>query len=524
MIRLNLRLKRTFLLIWCLSLWALLSIFPPAYQNYYPTPGDRYSFISGIQQNAGMVALWGPIELPPSLGQISMWEAGSMMIILSSVMAVLLITSLHRRSEHEGTNELQLSTGINRMAPAAAALVTAVIAALLVGAGSAGVLLLSGQWVEEMPARGALTSGAVITLTMIGAALLSQLVLLFVGNQASLTRVGLVSIAVAFIVRSLADSEDIGWLNWLSPLGWKTLVHPYVDDDLTVIGILVLVCLVASAVLLFAESRREYAQALVRLPALGRSRTRLIRGPVHLATVLNRGSLLTWILVIAGLTAFFIAITGTLSGWMEAEANIGQIFKDMFGDGDMTSEFIAYIAKLSGILAATMGVQVIVGYRAGELSRTVDLQRSTGIRRWIPLGSATLVATVGLVLATLAILAGGALGLWSQESTTSLDYETLVPASLSQFAPTLLLTAVAVVLVGWVPRMTHVSWAPVVGAAVLTLFGPVLSAPQWLIDLSPFEYVVTRDSGSWGIHTAMAAAAVVLIGLGLWGSRSREIR
>ena len=258
MIRLNLRLRRTFLIIWCLSLWAVFAIFPPAYQNYYPTPADRRSFLMGMQQNAGMVALWGPLEDPPTLGQIVMWEAGSMMIILGSVMSVLLFVGLHRRSEALGLTELQLSTGISRMAPAAAALATTVIASLIVGLGSAGVLWLSSQYVDEMPGEGSLTSGAVITLTMIGSALLAHLVLLFVDNPASVTRIGLLTVAGSFIARSVADSEELMWLNWVSPLGWKTVVHPYVKDDWGNLALLAALCVAAAGLLLWAERYREY--------------------------------------------------------------------------------------------------------------------------------------------------------------------------------------------------------------------------------------------------------------------------
>ncbi|MFC6146932.1 hypothetical protein [Corynebacterium nasicanis] len=503
-----------------MSLWAYLAIFPPAYENYYPTPGDRESFLLGMQRNAGMTAMWGPVEAPATLGQIVMWEAGSMMTILGSVMAVLLLVGLHRRSEATGLTELQLSTGIKRMTPAAAAIATTGLAAAIVGAGSAGVLAASGLYVDEMPLEGALTSGGVIALTMFGSAMLAQLVLLLVRDPAALTRTALMTVAVSFVVRSLADSEDLGWLKWLSPLGWKTLVGPYVADDWYALGILAAVCLGAAGLGLAAEQRREYGSALIPLPAFLPVRTRRIHGPLHLAVMLNRSTILTWAIVIGGLTAFFIALTGSLSEWMEAEANVGKIFKDIFGEGDMKSEFIGYILKLMGILIATMGVQVIVTYRSGEVDRTVDLQRSTGLRRWIPLAASSLVSIAGLLLAVIAALGGGALGLWTQETTVAGDYNSLVPSTWGQLAPVLLLTGVAIAIVGLAPRFTHLAWAPVVASAVLTLFGPVFSAPQWLINLSPFEY----SDSPWSTHLAIAAAAIVLIGAGWWGSQRREIR
>ena len=137
MIRLNLRLRRRFIIIWCLCLWGLLTVFPPAYESYYPTPESRETFLAGMQANAGMSAVYGPLEAPASLGQLVAWEAGGLLLILGAVMAVLMVTGLHRKSEHLGYTELQLSTGISRLAPAGAALAATTIAAVIMGLGCA---------------------------------------------------------------------------------------------------------------------------------------------------------------------------------------------------------------------------------------------------------------------------------------------------------------------------------------------------------------------------------------------------
>lgn len=523
MIRLNLRINRAFIAIWCLSLWAFLAIFPPAYESYYPTRESRESFLAGMQQNAGMIAMWGPLEPPATLGQIVVWEAGSFALLLGSVMTVLLIVNLHRRSEHRGLTELQLSTGVARRSPATTAMATVALASFLVGAGAALVLWFSGFYVEDMPARGAISFGATLALTMIGSALLAQLVLLFVGNPAAVTRVALLTIAVSFIVRAIADNEEIGGLNWISPLGWKTITAPYVDDDFASVAWLTVLCLTAAGAVLVGEHYREYGQALVALPRFRRGRTRNIYNILHLSTVLNRGTVLTWAVVIAVLAAFFIALTGSLSDWMETEDNIGRVFEDLFSGDDLKTEFLAYVTKLCGMLVAIAGVQTIVSYRSGEQNRLVDLIRSTGVRRWTPLGAATTVAYIAIGIATAGLLLGGMFGLWTQESTTNTDFENLVPAAWSQLAPAILLTGLAVALVGMRPGLIQAAWAPIIASAILTLFGPILQAPQWLIDLSPFEYVNLAAGEHWPLHAGMAGTGLLLTALGLWRTKQREI-
>lgn len=523
MIRLNLRVRRSFIIIWCLSLWVFLAIFPPAYESYYPTPESRTAFLQGMQHNPGMIALWGPLEPPASVGQIVVWEAGSFTLLLGSVMAVLLNVGQHRKAEHQGLTELQLSTGIGRHVPAAAALATTSLVSLTVGAGAAVVLWLSGFHVAGMPVHGAVTFGATLALTMIGSVLLAQLVLLFVSRETTVLRAALLTIAVSFLARAIADNQELTWLNWLAPLGWKSLVAPYVADDLGVLAGISALCLVAAGVLLLAERRREHGQALIRLPQRTSPRTRTVRGIFHLSFIRGRGTVLSWILVIAVLAGFFIALTGSLASWMDAEADVGRIFDDIFTGGDTKTEFIAYVTKLCGILVAVAGVQTVVTYRNDELSGLVDIVRATGTRRWAPLGASTAVAYLAVAGTTAGVLLGGLSGLWGQENTETADYQNLIPAALSQMAPAVLLTGVAVALVGLLPRLTQFAWAPVAAAAILTIFGPILQAPQWLIDLSPFEYVNTATGGQWDVHILLAAVGVSGTAAGLWGARHREV-
>ncbi|GAB2516606.1 hypothetical protein CATRI_13035 [Corynebacterium atrinae] len=523
MIALNLRVRRVFILVWSVCLWVFLSTFPPAYESYYPTLESRAAFATGMQSNLGMVAIYGPLHSPVSLGQIVMWEAGSQILLLGSIMSVLLVIGLARRSEHLGFTELELSTGIRRRAPLVAAMGTTCVASAFVGFGAFLVLGASSLYIDELPVVGALAFGVNLTLTMCGSALLALAVLLLVNSPASLTRVGLLSVAASFVLRSLADSEEIGWLNWLSPLGWKQVIAPYGDNSFTNAVLLAILCLALAGGLYLAEGHREYGRGLVQLRERTSKRSRKTRSIVHLQWLLHRGSAITWALVIAGITAMFLALTGSLSEWMSGDPAVGKVFEDLFNEGDLKTEFIRYIAKLSGILVAVAGVQSIIGQYSAERDGTAELMRSTGIRRWAPLGSLALIGLASVLLSTIALYSGGAAGLASQHNTSASDYEALLPSALSQFAPALLLVAFAVLIVGHTPRFSYFSWVPVAIASILTLFGPLFKLPMWLIDLSPFEHEVTALGDSWSMHFTFALVSLLLIVLGLWGANRREL-
>lgn len=134
------------------------------------------------------------------------------------------------------------------------------------------------------------------------------------------------------------------------------------------------------------------------------------------------------------------------------------------------------------------------------------------------------MAAAIVLMSTLGILLGGWMGLFIQGNATAADVEHLVPAAWSQLSPALLLTSIAIFIVGILPRLAPLSWTPVIAAAILTLFGPILQAPEWLLDLSPFEHGVTAMEGTWGTHLLMNIVAMVLILLGIVGAQRREIR
>lgn len=523
MIRLNLRIQRSFIILWCLGIWLFLAVFPPAYESYYPTPESREIFLLSMQGNAGMIAIFGPLTPPGSIGQIVAWEAGSLSLLLVSIMSILMLVGLHRRSEHQGFSELQLSTGIPRGSPAIAALGASALAALIMGAGSAIVLAASGLYVDQMPLAGALIFGITVGLTMIGSALIAHFVLLLISNPASVTRVGLLTVAASFLARSWADSEGISWLNWVAPLGWKQVIGPYVQDNWRNAGILLAWCLSLTVLVIVAEHYRPYGRGIISFPPSSSKRTRRIRGTLHLAFTLNRMTMATWASAVAILSGFLIALTGSLSTIIVGDGGVGRVFEDIFDTADMKSEFIAYVATLMGILAAIAGVQIVLGQQQAEANRTVDLIRATGVRRWTPMASITIMAATVILASTLGILLGGWMGLLTQNNTTATDVEHLVPAAWSQFAPALLLTSIAIFTIGIFPRLALLSWTPIIAAAILTLFGPILQAPEWLLNLSPFEHGVTATEGDWRAHLVMITVSAVLTLSGIVGAQRREI-
>ena len=521
--RLNLHTQRGRILAWCLPLWALVAVFPPAYRSYYPTLESRQVMIEGLRNNTGTTAIYGVISEPGTIGQMTTWEIGAWVGLLGSVMSVLLVAATHRRAEGTGLAELQRSTGIHPSVPAVSALLTTVTAATLLGAGTSAVLLIEHLVIDELTVAGAFSFGATVALMATGSALLAQIVMLLINDAAALTRAALLTLAASFILRVLADTRETAWLNWLSPLGWREIIGPYDTDDWVVIALLTVVCALLAVGIALADRRRSHGAGLLPRRRQAGRRTRRVRGPLSLRWLLSRGGLTAWVLIVAGVSALLMSLSGTIADLVGLDDGTGQIFRDLF-DGDAAYEqFIAYISQVVGILIAAGGIQQITSHHGEEKARTVDLQRATGVRRWVPLGATTLVALLSVVAMTLALLLGGAAGLATQDSTVSGDYDSLLHAALSQLGPTLLLTGIAVLVVGLVPRLSTVAWAPLAAAAVISLMGAILQLPDWVIDTSPFSHTQLPDSAQPWIPGVMVAGGLLATVIGLLGTQRREV-
>ena len=87
----------------------------------------------------------------------------------------------------------------------------------------------------------------------------------------------------------------------------------------------------------------------------------------------------------------------------------------------------------------------------------------------------------------------------------------LVGASLAMVPAVWVLIGVAVAIFGLVPRAMGVAWGALGACFLVSYLGPLLSVPEWVMDLSPYNHVPLLPAA--GAHagpllalTAVAAA------------------
>jgi ABC-2 type transport system permease protein len=87
------------------------------------------------------------------------------------------------------------------------------------------------------------------------------------------------------------------------------------------------------------------------------------------------------------------------------------------------------------------------------------------------------------------------------------------------------LGALVAALYGLAPRAVTLAWAVLAACVLLWLVGPLVDAPQWVLDLSPYEHVpgVPAEALAVGPMLALTALAAALTAAGLVGFRRRDV-
>lgn len=506
--KLQLRLNRTFVISWLMPLLSIPIIFGPSYRAYYPTLEDRTALVTGMKSNLGIRAMYGAIGEPGTLGQLVAWEGAGWLMTLSAVMTVLLLFRAYRRPEASSLGELPRATGLRPVDVALGSLLLVAGTCLVLGTGLTLELLALNQVYHEFPVMGGVLYGGAVGVAALAAALVAALLSLASNDSSSPSRLGLLSIGVAFLVRAVADIKDQDAIAWLSTLGWFRVVGPYNGNHAGHLVIQALVTVALAATWITLERQRECNTGLTPVRTATAPRQRKISSPWRLRLILDRGFVGTWLITIAVLSAFMASLSSSMDELLSQDEKTGQIFKQMFTEQDMQTAFLTYLADFLGILMVVAVVTLITRQRKEEVEGTVDLMRATGIPRQNPM--ALLVGNASCATALFALAA--ALGAYGGVKGNPDTGMVALTANLSQVAPMLCLAGLAALLTGWHARWALLAWVPVIYSGTLTILGPLLTAPDWLLQTSAFGHAInsanTDHLGGWLILVAIGAVAM----------------
>ncbi|GGM38102.1 ABC transporter permease [Dactylosporangium sucinum] len=514
LLRLSLRLDRVRLSVWIVVLVASVAGSASSFAGVYPEQADRDALLVAANGNPTFAAIYGD-AFGSSVGALTAWRLMTFYGVLAGLMTIFLVIRHTRTDEETGRLELLRATVVGRSARLGSALLLAVLANLV----------LAGLVAVSMPdpgpsslALGLAFAGAGLTFGAI-AAVAAQLT----ESSRSATGIAAGALGAAFLVRAIADSSGIGWLRWLSPIAWGQLVRPYAGDRWWVLAVPLVVTVLLAVVAWRLNGRRDVGAGLLAA-RLGPARAApALRGPVALAWRLQRGTFLSWA---AGFLVGGLAVGSAASGVGDfVEGGAADLLRKFGGEKGIVDAYLATSLGLVAMLAGLYTVSAVLRLRSEETDLRAEPVLATPVRRLPWMGSHLLFAFAGT--AALLLILGAAAGLVHGLATHDLagQFPRVLGAALVMVPAAWVVGGLAVALFGLLPRAAAVAWACVGGFLLVTFLGPVLQAPAWAMDVSPYSHVPRLPGAAmtWAPVWWLLLVAVALTVAGAAGFRRRDV-
>lgn len=522
LVRLAWRRDRFMLPLWIVALVATVAATDGAFEDLYPDAASRNGFAQSIQSQAVFRALYGPLYSSESLGGLTAWRLGTIGAVMLALMSIFCVSRHTRQEEETGRLELVGSAAVARLAPLTSALIVAMTANLVAGVLCTAVLAASGEdLLGAVVFGGSLAGGGLIFAGI--AAVFAQLA----ETARATNALALAALGVAFLLRAVADgTTGLGWLGWLSPLGWVEQTRAFADNRMVVVVAIPLVAAALGVAATALNARRDLGGSLL-LTRSGPSRAaRSLAGPFTLAVRRQRNAILGWGAGFVLLGGVFGALAGSIDDLTDSTPQVAEILRQIGGAGAVVDAYLGAVLGVVALFAAGFGVSAMLRLRADETALLVEPVLATGVSRLRLLG-VQLVFVIAWP-AVLMLLAGIAAGIAVNLTLTDgVDHVgPLVAGAAVQIPAVWVVGGLAAVLVGVVPRWSTAAWAGLGVCALLTEIGPALGLPQLVLDLSPFTAVPRLISGAAVAVTPLVVLTVVaggLVAVGAAGFRRRDI-
>lgn len=521
MTRFILRRDRIRLPIWLITLTFITIITASAFTDLYQSEQERQA-IAETMKNPAMVAMVGHAY------GIDNYTAGPMMAhqmllftaIAVAIMSILLVTRHTREDEEDGRVELIRSLPVGRLSNVSATVTVFIganiLLALLIGFG------LYALRIESMDLEGSLLYGAALGATGIFFTAVTALFAQLSENSRGTIGLSLTVLGIAYMIRAVGDVSN-EMLSWFSPLGWVLGTEVYVNNYwwplLLVVGVALL--LVISA--LYLNAIRDLESGL--LPSkLGRKHaSRFLQSPFGLAFRLQRIGIIAWAIGMFVLGVSYGSVLGDLESYISNNEMMSELLTPVEGFS-VTEQFLSMLMAVISMICTVPALMFMLKLKGEEKNNRTEHLLSRVLSRTKVMGSYLLLSMIfGFMMLFLALI-----GLWSAASTVMDDpisFSNMFNASMVYLPAIWIMTGVAVLLIGFFPKITSIIWLYLGYSFFVVYLGGLLQFPEWMGKLSPFGHIPqipVEEMDFLKVFTLTGIALVLMI-IGFIGYKKRDI-
>ncbi len=484
----------------------------------YADAAERVQAALLINATAALVAMYGFIYDPTSLGAITLFKLTAWGAAMVSVAAILFVVRHTRAEEEAGRLELLGSGAVGRHAPLAAGLLVGAIFSGGIGVATAATLALAG-----LPVEGSIVFGVGWALTGAVFAAIAGIAAQITTSARAATGLSLIVLLVTYVLRAAGDLAESppSPAAWMSPIGWNQQLRAFAGEQWWVVVLPMSALAIATATAFALRSIRDLGSGLLADrpgPAVGR-----MHSAAALARRLQIPVFLAWATGFAFMGVLLGSIADSITELLDSPA-MAEIITALGGEQALSDAFLAVEISLTGMVAAAYAITAVQRLRAEELAGHAEAMLAGAVprARWLTghvvlalLGAAALMIVLGVTM--------GAAYAFAADDPEQIGR--VVVATTVRIPGAWLFAGIVVLLFGWAPRWTGAAWALLVGAIVLTEFGALWSLPKALINASPFTHMpmLPGPDPQYGGLGWLALLTAVLLAAGYTGWRRRDL-
>ncbi|WP_426997941.1 ABC transporter permease [Pseudarthrobacter sp. N5] len=517
LLRHAIRLDRWKLLPWLLIIGAFPTVSFAAYGSLFSSPVEAVVLQASLGTNPAFSLLYGPATDLTTAAGFTAWRVQMFGMFFASLMAVFTVTRHTRAAEDSGQAELLDSGAVGRHARLASAVILAWLASALVGLLVGGAMTAAGAPPASAFALGGMFAGMGVTFAAV-AAITAQL-----GSVARTANTLAASVlGIGYLLRGLGDTlTDAEWLLWTGPMGWAEMMRPASENNFWPLALLLTAAVVLTALAAWLSAKRDFGLGIIpgrSGPARGRA------GNWGLMARLNRGPFWTWGVTFVALGSVYGMVTNTMSSVFSGNLFVRQMIAfRATTEEQLTFAFVEVLLLVLAFIGGVFGIQLALRFYTEEDERRAEWVLSGPLSR---LGYFTPTVAMAILAPAAGMTAGSwALATAANASGSSLDAGKVTLQGMVELPALWLATAVALALVGLAPRLRWLAWLLLVYWLLLTMLGPLLKAPEWLLNTSPFHVVpnVAASDANWQPLLLTFGFAIILVAAALAGYRRRDL-
>lgn len=488
----------------------------------YPTLASRLELAQSLQSFAVML---GRPYHPETVAGFTSWRLLVAITVIGSIWGLLTSTGLLRGEEEAGRWEVLLAGQTTKRRATAQALAGLGIALLVMFLVIALITLAAGRSPGARFSTGgsvlfsvAMVSGAAMFLAV--GALASQLS----ATRSQAATLSALVLGVSYVVRMIADSKSsLGWMRWMSPIGWVEELRPLRDPQLLALVPMVALVAVCAILTVILAGRRDLNASILRDEESRVSEARWLTGPTSLALRLSRPSALAWLLGIAGWAAMFGYLARSFATILSSSPAISAALRK-FGVRGMTEGYLG--------IAFFLFILVIAGMAASQVSAIRDEEASSRLDNLLvrPVSRAAWLVSRFLISLSLIVFAGIAAGFFTWAGAASqrigVSLTKMIEAGLNAAVPGIFVLGAGLLVLGLRPRRASMlTYGIVVWSFLANMLGSLIKGSSWLRDSSVFSHVplLPAAKSDWGSAAVVVSLGLIAAAIGVVAFGRRDI-